>query len=75
MVHEEVDKYKLASKPSILDLLEEGVVESRNVSTGLVLEGVLTTISISGLVTEHNVELYKVEVVPRGKVVEHHQPS
>ena len=33
VVHEEVGKDKLASKSRILDFLEEGVVEPRNVGT------------------------------------------
>lgn len=74
VVHEEVDKDKLASEPSVLDFLEEGVVEPRDVGPRLVLKGVFPGVSISGLVTEHNVELDKVEVVSRGEVVEHHEP-
>ena len=60
MVRQSVDKDKLAPEPGILDFLEEGVVESRDVGTRLVLERVFTAVSISRLVTKHNVELDKV---------------
>lgn len=56
-----------------MDFLEEGIVESGDISPRLVLKGVFPGVSISGLVTEHNVELDKVKVVPRSKVVEHHE--
>lgn len=72
VVSQEVDKYELASEPSILDLFEEGVIEPRYISTRLVLDRTLSAIRVSGLVTKHNVELDKVEVVPGSKVVEHH---
>ena len=75
MVEDSVDKDELGSEPSILDLLQEGVVESRNIGTRLILESTLTAVSIPRLVTKHNVELYEVEVVSRSKVVEHHKAS
>jgi hypothetical protein len=52
-----------------LDFLKEGVVEPRHVGPGLVLEGVFTAVSVSGLVAEHYVELDEVEVVSGSKVV------
>lgn len=73
VVHEEVDKDKLTSEPSVLDFLEEGVVEPGDVGPRLVFEGVFPRVSVSGFVTEHNVELDKVEVVSGGEVVEHHE--
>ena len=75
MVENSVDKDELSSEPSILDLLQEGIVESRNIGTRLILKSTLTAVSISRLVTKHHVELYEVEVVSGSKVVEHHEAS
>jgi hypothetical protein len=75
VVENSVHKDKLCPKSCILNLLEEGIIESRDVGTRLVFDCVFTTISISGLMTKHYVELDKVEVVSGGEVVEHHKSS
>jgi hypothetical protein len=75
VVENSVYKDKLCPKSCVLNLLKEGVVESRDVGTRLVFDRVFTTISISGLVTKHHVELNKVEVVSGSEVVEHHKSS
>jgi hypothetical protein len=69
VVHYSVDEDELSSESCILDLFQEGIVKSGDVGTGFVLNSVLTAVSVSGLVTKHNVELDEVEVVSRGKVV------
>ena len=72
VVHYSIDEDELSSESCVLDLLQEGVVEPRDVGTGFVLNGVFAAIGVSGLVTKHDVELDEVEVVSGGKVVQHH---
>ena len=69
VVHYSVDEDELGSESCILDLFQEGIVKSGDVGTRFILNCIFTAVSVSGLVTKHNVELDEVEVVSRGKVV------
>ena len=69
MVSYSVDEDELASESSVLDLFEEGVVESRYIGSRLVLKGILSAISVSRFVTKHNVELDEVEIISGCEVV------
>ena len=54
MVRNSVDKDELTSESSVLNFFEEGVIKSRNVGPGFIFNCRFTTVSISRLVTEHN---------------------
>ena len=55
VVRNSVNENKLTSKSSILNFFEKSIVESGNVGSGLIFDGGFTAISISRLVTKHNV--------------------
>ena len=54
MVHDSIYKYKLGSESSVLNFFEESIVKSSNIGTRFVFNSVFTAISVSGLMTEHN---------------------
>ena len=58
VVGDPVDEDELSSEPSVLYLLEEGIVEPRYVGSRPIFNSSFTAIRISGLMTKHNVELY-----------------